>query len=76
MLGRLEMDVDECIGKYSDLIESIFKKKSWLPVNRKLKIKARFDSQKLADAITKVVNEKLESKTETLKGGAEAQCKV
>lgn len=71
MLGRLEMSVDEYIEKYTDLIESTFQKKPWLPIDRKLKVKARFDSQKLADAITKVLEEKLVPKHKMLKGDVE-----
>jgi hypothetical protein len=28
MLGRLEMDVDECVSAYSKLMESVFEDKS------------------------------------------------
>ena len=44
MLGRLEMDVDECITAYSDLAEAVFEAKlSSIPFNMKGKVKARFD---------------------------------
>jgi hypothetical protein len=39
MLGRLEMDVDECIAAYSDLAASVFGEKgSRLPFNIKGKV--------------------------------------
>lgn len=48
MLGRLEMDVNDCIAEYSDLAEKVFGKKlSSLPFNFKGKVKSRFDSAKL-----------------------------
>jgi hypothetical protein len=46
MLGRLEMDVDECITAYSRLAEAVFGEKlSSFPVNIKGRVKARFDSR-------------------------------
>jgi hypothetical protein len=52
MLGRLEMDIDECIGAYSDLEAEVFGEKlSSLPVNIKGDVKARFDSTRLENAI-------------------------
>ncbi|KAG4427974.1 hypothetical protein IFR05_016544 [Cadophora sp. M221] len=52
MLGRLEMDVDECIAAYTKLAEAVFsQKKSRLPFNLKGKVKAQFDSSKLEKAI-------------------------
>jgi hypothetical protein len=56
MLGRLEMDVDECIAAYSDLASAVFGKKlSRIPVNIKGEIKPRFDPAKLEIAIRKAV---------------------
>jgi hypothetical protein len=56
MLGRLEMDVDECIAAYSDLAASVFgDKRSRIPFNIKGKVQQRFDSAKLEAAIRKVV---------------------
>jgi hypothetical protein len=58
MLGRLEMDVDECIGAYSDLAAAVFGQKlSSIPVNFKGNVKARFDSAKLESAIRRVVED-------------------
>lgn len=52
MLGRLEMDVDECISAYSGLAAAVFGEKlSSIPVNFKGHVKARFDSAKLESAI-------------------------
>jgi hypothetical protein len=56
MLGRLEMDVNECINAYTKLAEAVFsQKKSRLPFNLKGKGKAQFDSSKLEKAIKETV---------------------
>ena len=57
MLARLEMDVDECIEAYRDLMKSIFeKKKSLFSVGLTGKIKARFSSKALETAIKQVIS--------------------
>lgn len=59
MLGRLEMDVDECIQAYIKLMKDVFaSKSSSLPINWRLKVKARFSSKKLKNAIEGVVAKK------------------
>ena len=56
MLGRLEMDVDTCIAAYSELAEEVFGRKlSSIPFNFTGKVKSRFDSVKLENAIRKIV---------------------
>lgn len=63
MLGRLEMDVDECINAYSDLAAVVFGEKlRSIPVNSEGDIMARFDSAKLESAIRKVVEDSGASK--------------
>jgi patatin-like phospholipase/acyl hydrolase len=58
MLGRLEMDVDECIDAYRKLTETIFKsKKNRMGLSLKGDVSARFSSETLRDAIKTVVNE-------------------
>jgi len=52
MLGRLEMDVDQCITAYS-----------LLPFNFKGKVKSRFDSAKLGAAVLKMINQSRASNT-------------
>lgn len=57
MLGRLEMDVDACIAAYSTLMKAVFEEKSsWLPVSWSGKVKARFDSAKLKNAIEDAIS--------------------
>jgi hypothetical protein len=59
MLGRLEMDVDECISAYTSLIKTIFEEKSGrLPLSWSGKVKAQFDSKKLQRAIENVIESK------------------
>jgi len=77
MLGRLEMDVDECITAYSDLAEAVFSQKmSRLPFNLKGKVKAQFDSSKLEKAIGDTMKRAGISETALLNDGAERGCKT
>jgi hypothetical protein len=77
MLGRLEMDVDECIDAYSDLAAAVFGGKlSSVPVNFKGHITARFDSAKLESAIQKVVEDSGASKQNLFNDGTERGCRT
>jgi hypothetical protein len=77
MLGRLEMDVDECIAAYSDLAAAVFGEKlSHFPVNIKGKVKPRFDSAKLESAIRKAVAQSGASETDLLNDGTERGCRT
>lgn len=76
MLGRLEMDVDDCITAYSDLAAAVFgDKMNRSPVNMKGKIKPRFDSAKLETAIRKTIVGSGVSETDLLNDGAERGCR-
>ena len=56
MLGRLGMDVDECIAAYSTLLEAVFsQKKSRILFNLKGKILAQFNSRKLENTIRDII---------------------
>ncbi len=58
MLGRLAMDIDDCIKQYTSMFASIFENKARrIPINWKGEIKAKFSSDSLRTAITKVVVE-------------------
>ena len=74
MLGRLEMDVDECIEAYTSMFETIFGKKG-LPVNMWGSIKGRFDSTVLEECIRKILKDRGLSERELLNDGNE-RCKV
>lgn len=48
MLGRLEMDIDECIQAYRELMESVFSEKArTVFLDWSGNVKAQYDSQKL-----------------------------
>lgn len=56
MLGRLGMDVDDCIDQHSGMFESVFGNRAHhIPVNFSGDIRPRFSSDVLRTAITKVV---------------------
>ncbi|KAF8856400.1 FabD/lysophospholipase-like protein [Acephala macrosclerotiorum] len=74
MLGRLEMDVDDCIEAYTSMFQTIFGKKG-LPVNMWGKIKGRFDSTVLEECIRKILKGRGLSDAEPLNDGKE-RCKV
>ena len=77
MLGRLEMDVDECIAAYSDLAEAVFsQKKSRLPFNFKGKVKAQFDSSKLENAIQETIEKTRFSQTDLFSDGMNRGCRT
>ena len=77
MLGRLEMDVNECITAYSELAEAVFGEKlSSVPFNIKGKVKSRFDSAKLEKAVQKVVIGSGAAETDLLNDGTERGCRT
>jgi hypothetical protein len=77
MLGRLKMDVDECIAAYSELAVTVFSEKSSrFPINIKGIVKPRFDSTKLESAIRKVVTRSGTSETHLLNDGIERGCRT
>jgi hypothetical protein len=75
MLGRLEMDVGECIDTYTNMFKTIFGKKG-LPVNMLGKIKGRFDSIVLEECIRGILEERGLSEAEPLSNGKDRGCKV
>lgn len=76
MLGRLEMDVDECIAAYGELAEAVFGEKvSSFPFNLKGKVAARFDSVKLEKAVRNVVQSRA-SETDLFNDGTERGCRT
>ena len=75
MLGRLEMDVDQCIDAYLKLAGEVFSEKS-LPVDWLGRVKSKFDSKKLKDAIYKIVEKGGASGDEPFNDGKERGCKT
>ncbi len=56
MLGRLEMDVDDCIAAYKALMKAVFEKKqNFLPVGLRGMIKPKFSSKELEQAIKTMI---------------------
>lgn len=74
MLGRLEMDVDECIDTYTRMFTSIFGKRG-LPVNQLGNIKGRFDSIALEECVRDILKQRGRPETEPFYDGKE-RCKV
>ncbi|GES56908.1 FabD/lysophospholipase-like protein [Aspergillus terreus] len=77
MLGRLEMEVDECIDAYSNLATSVFRERlRSIPFNFKGDISARFDSAKLESVIQRVIENSGASKQELFNDGTERGCRT
>ncbi|KAJ5592025.1 Acyl transferase/acyl hydrolase/lysophospholipase [Penicillium hispanicum] len=77
MLGRLEMDVDECIESYRELMESVFSDRSrTVFVDWSGNVKAQYDSNKLRAAIEHVITRAGHSPDELLNDGKPRHCKV
>lgn len=77
MLGRLEMDVDECIAAYTKLMKTVFEKQSsQFAINWSGNINARFDTAKLESAIKDVVTSHGAKETDLFNDGAERGCRV
>ncbi|XXH05415.1 hypothetical protein Hte_011841 [Hypoxylon texense] len=77
MLGRLQMDVDDCIQEYSELTKAIFSEKLHsMSVNLFTKVQPRFDSEKLRAAIQKVVAKNGQSSETPFNDHDSDRCKV
>jgi hypothetical protein len=75
MLGRLEMDVDECIDAYTSMFGTVFGKKS-LPVDMFGRIKGRFDSVILEDCVKKILKKRGLKEDEPFLNAKEKACRV
>lgn len=84
MLGRLEMDVDECISAYNDLMREVFQNNVFERVWQKIymaftfKIAPQFDSKKLESAIKKVIQKNNPSDSDPIvfNDGKQRNCRV
>lgn len=76
MLGRLKMDVDECIQEYVGMFKTIFKRKTLIPIDRKGNVTARFDSEVLGQCIRSIVERRGLSGTELFNADTERDCRV
>lgn len=70
MLGRLEMNIDDCINAYVALFDRVFRKKHHrLKINGQ--IQGRFDTEALQESIREIAGPDT-----LLKGAENQQCKV
>ena len=77
MLGRLEMDVDECIAAYNELMKVVFEQRlNRSPFDWKLRPKARFDSRTLKSAVEKLLVRKGASAIDKFNDGKERSCRT
>ncbi|KAF5630109.1 calcium-independent phospholipase A2 [Fusarium sp. NRRL 52700] len=79
MLGRLQMDVDECISAYNDLIKVVFNEKARVHQSKfslRGQTQARFDSGGLKAAIEKTVKDRGLTSTDSMVDSREPDCKV
>ncbi|CAG8252566.1 unnamed protein product [Penicillium olsonii] len=77
MLGRLELDVDQCLMAYTELMESIFSQKiSNVPVDWSGNIISQYDSKKLKTAIETVITRAGCSPTDLMNDGKPRSTKV
>ncbi|KAK5690052.1 hypothetical protein LTR97_012536 [Elasticomyces elasticus] len=82
MLGRLGMDVDECIEAYKDMMKGIFEQSrsagllARIPMYPTGKIKPSFSSRKLRDAIITLCKDRKMDATEPLDDGVKRRCKT
>ncbi|KAF2466110.1 uncharacterized protein BDR25DRAFT_269263 [Lindgomyces ingoldianus] len=77
MLGRLEMDADECITAYTELMKTVFEtKRSWFPASWTGNIKSRFDTARLESAIKEVITSHGAKETDLFNDGVKRGCRV
>ncbi|PYH40038.1 phospholipase, patatin family protein, partial [Aspergillus saccharolyticus JOP 1030-1] len=78
MLGRLEMDVDECIVAYIQLMKKIFRKPAKWNLAASLfgNIEPRFDASKLEEAINQVVSSRGANPTDLFNNQIKRGCRV
>ncbi|KAL5591351.1 hypothetical protein FOVSG1_010240 [Fusarium oxysporum f. sp. vasinfectum] len=79
MLGRLQMDVDECISAYTDLTKVVFNEKARVHQSKFSLLgqtQARFDSGGLKAAIEKTLMDRGFSPTDSMVDSREPDCKV
>ena len=75
MLGRLQMDVDDCIEAYIHLADRVFKK-TGPPLNLCCRVQSRFNTKTLEQEIKSIVRRQTGSENSVLKDEENAPCKV
>jgi hypothetical protein len=77
MLGRLEMDVDECITAFSRLMKAVFEEKPiQLLAGRTSRAGVYFDSKKLKSVVEEVINHTGTSPTDAFNNGKVSGCRT
>lgn len=78
MLGRLKMDIDDCIDAYVELVKDVFGERSHsAPITLSGRLQSRFDSKKLKGAIEQVLcKHNIPLKTPFVEQGSTGACKV
>ena len=76
MLGRLRMDVQECIDIYLELADEVFSKVHILPVNLRGRTHGRYNQEGLSDAVVNLLVSKQMSQETLLKEQDPFSCKV
>jgi predicted acylesterase/phospholipase RssA len=77
MLGRLEMDIDQCIKAYNQLMKFIFSEKiNNLPVGWSGNIQAQYDSRRLKSAIEDVIIQTGASPNDLMNDGITRKCRA
>jgi hypothetical protein len=77
MLGRLRMSVEDCIAAYVKLMKCIFEKKENRSIMSALgRVKSRFSSEALSDAIIEVLKSEGHSVHERFEERDDPTCKV
>ncbi|ODM22497.1 hypothetical protein SI65_00085 [Aspergillus cristatus] len=75
MLGRLKMDVNECIDAYNTLATQAFTRKAYLPITITGKVRERFESKQLEAALKKAIADRLHDQDALLKD-PDTSCRV
>lgn len=75
MLGRLQMDVDECIDAYSELSRTVFRKKGF-PLDKSGNIKGKYKASELVNAVKTITRNSGTSEDAPLDDGTDRACRV
>ncbi|KAK1146134.1 hypothetical protein N8T08_003223 [Aspergillus melleus] len=57
MLGRLEMDIEQCIRAYTRLLRRVFASKRTFPVGSNLRMRPKYDIKRLGSAMRAILRE-------------------
>lgn len=77
MLGRLEMDVDQCIDAYNNLAETVFGERlTRIPMSWRARTTPRFDASKLEQAVRETLVAAREKEDALFNDGKQRSCKT